>query len=34
MVVSLDEKDRMSADGIEIRHYSTFLDLLWTGAIF
>jgi predicted AAA+ superfamily ATPase len=34
VVVSLDEKDRMSADGIEILHYTTFLDRLWRGELF
>jgi predicted AAA+ superfamily ATPase len=34
VVVSLDEKDRMSGDGIEILHYATFLDRLWSGDLF
>jgi len=34
VVVSLDEKDRMSGDGIEILHYATFLDRLWSGELF
>jgi predicted AAA+ superfamily ATPase len=33
-LVSLDEKDRMTADGIEIYNYRTFLDRLWSGALF
>ena len=31
VVVSLDEKDRMSNDGIQILHYRTFLKKLWGG---
>ena len=34
VVVSLDEKDRMTGDGIEILHYTTFLERLWEGGIF
>jgi predicted AAA+ superfamily ATPase len=34
IIVSLDEKDRMTDDGIEILHYQTFLSQLWRGNIF
>ncbi len=34
VVVSLDEKDRMSGDGIELLHYRTFLRKLWSGLLF
>jgi predicted AAA+ superfamily ATPase len=34
VIVSLDEKDRMSEDGIEIHHFRTFLKKLWTGELF
>jgi predicted AAA+ superfamily ATPase len=33
-VVSLDEKDRMTEDGIEIYHYQSFLERLWSGSLF
>jgi hypothetical protein len=32
--VSLDEKDRMTGDGIEVLHYGTFVEKLWSGALF
>lgn len=34
IVVSLDEKDRVTGDGIEILHYGTFLERLWEGDFF
>lgn len=34
VVVSLDEHDRTSEDGIEILHWRRFLDVLWSGALF
>ena len=34
VVVSLDEKDRLTGDGIEVLHYTTFLQRLWGGALF
>ena len=34
VVVSLDEKDRITSDGIEIYHYERFLDHLWKGELF
>lgn len=33
-MVSLDEKDRLSSDGIEVLHYRTFLDRLWGAELF
>ena len=34
VVVSLDPHDRTTEDGIELIHYTTFLNLLWRGALF
>jgi len=34
VVVSLDEKDRVTGDGIGILHYSTFFERLWEGDSF
>lgn len=34
LVVSLDEKDRLSDDAVEILHYRTFLERLWSGLLF
>ena len=34
IVVSLDERDRKTDDGIEILHYITFLHRLWSGLVF
>ena len=34
VIVSLDEKDRLTGDGIEVFHYTTFLQRLWGGALF
>ena len=34
IIVSLDEIDRKTKDGIEIIHYSTFLRKLWEGGFF
>ncbi len=34
IVVSLDERDRKTNDGIEILHYITFLHHLWSGLVF
>ncbi len=34
VVVSLDDRDRMTGDGIEILHYSSFLARLWAGEFF
>lgn len=34
IVVSLDEKDRITADGIKLLSYNTFLEQLWGGKLF
>ena len=34
VIVSLDPHDRTTDDGIEVVHYSTFLERLWEGALF
>ena len=34
IIVSLDNKDRLTDDGIEILHYQTFLFQLWNGNFF
>ena len=34
IIVSMDEKDRISEDKIEILHYSTFIKKLWNGYFF
>jgi hypothetical protein len=34
VIVALDEKDRITDDGIEILHYQSFLTQLWQGNLF
>ncbi|TVQ29112.1 MAG: ATP-binding protein [Spirochaetaceae bacterium] len=34
IIVSLDTHDRKTNDGIEILHYKTFLNRLWSGSLF